>query len=42
MLQQVTVAGFIDIITLGKSFVEYERNIRFIETLLDSQGLGLT
>ena len=38
-LQQVTVAGFIDdLITMGRSFVDCERNIKLIETLLDSLG----
>ena len=38
-LQQVTVAGFIDdLITLGRSFVKCERNIKLIVTLLDSLG----
>ena len=38
-LQQVTVAGFIDnLITMGRSFVECERNIKFILTLLDILG----
>ena len=38
-LQQVTVAGFIDdLITLGRSFVECERNFKLIVTLLDSLG----
>ena len=37
-LQEVTVAGFIknDLITLGKNFVECERNIKLIVTLLES------
>ena len=35
-LQQVTVAGFIDdLIALGRSFVECERNIKLIVTHLD-------
>ena len=38
-LQKVTVAGFIDdLITLGRSFTECERNIKLIVTLLDSLG----
>ena len=38
-LQQVTVAEFIDdLITLGRSFAECERNIKLIVTLLDSLG----
>ena len=38
-LQQVTVAGFIDnLITLDRSFVECERNIKIIVTLLDKLG----
>ena len=38
-LQQVTVAGFIDdLITLGRSFVKCERNIKLIVTLLDNLG----
>ena len=38
-LRQVTVAGFIDdLITMGRSFVECERNIKLIVTLLDSLG----
>ena len=36
MLQQITVAGFIDnLITLGRCFVECERNIKLFVTLLD-------
>ena len=38
-LQKVTVAGFTDhLITFGRSFAEYEWNIRLIVTLLDSLG----
>ena len=38
-LQQVTVAGFIDdLITMCRSFVEYERNSKLIVTLLDNLG----
>ena len=38
-LKQVTVAGFLDdLITTGRSFVECERNIKLIVTLLDSLG----
>ena len=37
--QQVTVAGFIDdLITVGRSSVKYERNIKLIVTVLDSLG----
>ena len=37
--QQVTAAGFIDdLITIGRSFVECERNIKLIVTVLDSLG----
>ena len=40
-LQKVTVAGFIDdLITLGRSFADCERNIKLILTLL--QGLWFT
>ena len=36
-LQQVTVAGFIDdLITMGRSFIECELNIKLIVTLLDN------
>ena len=39
-LQQVTVAGFIgDLITMGRCFVECERNIKLIVTLLHSLGI---
>ena len=38
-LQKVTTAGFIDdLITLGRSFVECERNIKLVLALLDSLG----
>ena len=38
-MQQVTVAGFIDnLITLDRSFVKCERNIKHIVVLLDSLG----
>ena len=38
-LQQVTIAGFIDhLITLGKSFVKCERNIKLIVMLLVNLG----
>ena len=38
-LQQVIVAGFIDIlITMGRSFVICEMNIKLIVTVLDSLG----
>ena len=38
-LQQVIAAGFIDIlITMGRSFVTCERNIKLIVTVLDSLG----
>ena len=38
-IQQVTVTGIIDdLITLGRSFVKCERNIKLIATLLDSLG----
>ena len=39
-LQQVAVSGFIDkVITLGRSFIEYERNIKLVITLYCSLGL---
>ena len=39
-LQQRTVTGFIDdVITLGRSFVKCEKNIKLIVILLDSLGL---
>ena len=39
-LQQVAVSGFIDnVITLGRSFIEYERNIKLVITLSCSLGL---
>ena len=38
-LQQVTLAVFIDdLITISRSFAEYERNIKLILTLCDSLG----
>ena len=38
-LQQVTLAGFIDdLITISRSFAEYERSIKLILTLSDSLG----
>ena len=42
-LQEVTVAGFIenDLITLGRNFVERERNIKLIVTLLESLGFAV-
>ena len=41
-LQQVTVAGFINnLITFERSFVSCGRNIKLIETLLDSLGFGV-
>ena len=40
-LQQVTVTGFIDdLIILGRSFIECERNIKLIVTLLDNLGFA--
>ena len=42
-LQQVTLAGFIDdLITISRSFAEYERNIKLILTLSDSLVLWST
>ena len=36
-LQQITALGFIDdLITLGRSFFECEKNIKLIATLIDS------
>ena len=38
-LHQVSIAGYIhDLITLSRSFVEFERNIKLIVTLLDTLG----